>query len=149
MTAEDPAGQPTGTYLGATAAELEHTTPEEMAEAGVSQHAQFRHRGVILLTPRELVLSGWSGQEAALRLRREDIVSVDTRYTELYGRFVGGILNSGKPLILSTRTEGVIYLLIDWKEFTETTHDRQWAADIKAWLASDLAPELEDPADGE
>ncbi|WP_194908929.1 hypothetical protein [Catenulispora rubra] len=24
--------------------------------------AQFRRRGVIILTPRELVLSGWSGQ---------------------------------------------------------------------------------------
>ncbi|MEZ0106766.1 hypothetical protein ABH920_000757 [Catenulispora sp. EB89] len=107
---------------------------------------------MIILTPRELVLSGWSGQcrEEALRLRREDIVSVDARYTELYGRFVGGILNAGKPLILSTRTEGVIYLLIDWKEFTETTRDRQWAADIKAWLASDpLDTAAKGTADGD
>lgn len=26
------------------------------------------------------------------------------------------------------------YLLTDWKELMETTHDRQWAADIQARL---------------
>ncbi|MEZ0106765.1 hypothetical protein ABH920_000756 [Catenulispora sp. EB89] len=33
MTA-DSAGRPTGAYLGATAAELGHTTPQETAQAG-------------------------------------------------------------------------------------------------------------------
>ncbi|WP_194892833.1 hypothetical protein [Catenulispora pinisilvae] len=48
--------------------------------------------------------------------------------------FAGGILNAGKPLLLSARTVGQTYLLTDWKEFMETTHDRQWAADIQARL---------------
>ena len=70
--------------------------------------------------------------------------------SQLCGRFVGGIPNAGKPLILSTRTEGVIYLLLDWKEFTETTRDRQWAADIKAWLTSDPRDTAaKDTADGD
>jgi hypothetical protein len=149
MTA-DPA-EPHGEYLGATADELVHTTPEEMAVAGVSQHAQFRRRGVIHLTRDELVLSGWSApdDDEPLVLHRDDIEQVQNRYTELYGRFEGGILNTGKPLILSTRTVGQIYLLIDWKEFMETTHDRQWAADIRTWLeASSPAPE-QGHADGE
>ncbi|GAA1970760.1 hypothetical protein [Catenulispora subtropica] len=143
----DPAGQPTGEYLGATADELGHTTPEEMAAAGVSQHAQFHRHGVISLTPDALVLAGWHGpgNPEPLLLRRPDILAVETRYTGLYGRFVGGILNAGKPLILSTRTVGQIYLLIDWKEFMETTHDRQWAAAIRDWLARGPAAE----ADGE
>lgn len=55
-----------------------------------------------------------------------------------------------RPAILSTGTEGVIQLLIDWKEFTETTRDRQWAADIKAWLASDPKDTAaKDTADGD
>jgi hypothetical protein len=140
----DPDARQTGEYLGATTAELGLTTPWEMTQAGVSQRAQFPRRGVIHLTDDELVLLGWSAPgcgAGALRLRREDIERVDHRYTDLYGRFVGGILNAGKPLILSTRTVGEIYLLIDWKEFMETTHDRQWAADIQAWLG--------DGADGE
>jgi hypothetical protein len=150
MTA-DPAERPTGEYLGATAEELERTTPEQMADAGVSQHAQFRRRGVIRLTPDELVLSGWSApdDDEPLVLRRDDIVRVQTRYTELYGRFEGGILNTGKPLILSTRTVGQIYLLIDWKEFMETTHDRQWAADIRAWLEGTSPASERGHADGE
>ena len=44
---------------------------------------------------------------------------------------------------------GQIYLLIDWKEFMETTHDRQWAADIQAWLTMDPISYLGDAADGE
>jgi hypothetical protein len=52
MTAEE-AGRPTGEYLGATAGELEHATPEEMAGAGVGRRAQFRRHGVIILTPDE------------------------------------------------------------------------------------------------
>ena len=136
MTA-DPGRGCIGEYLGATADELERTTPRETAGAGVGQRALFRRQGVILLTAEELVLGGWSGSGQALRLRREDILSVENRYTEIYGRFVGGILNSGRPLILSTRTVGQIYLLIDWKEFMETTHDRQWAGEIQAWLAHD------------
>ena len=132
----DPAGRHVGEYRGATAEELGDTTPEEMAEAGVGQHAQFRRHGVILLTPEELLLFDWFGPGPAepLKLRREDIVKVETRYTDLYGRFEGGILNFGKPLILDTSTVGQIYLLIDWKEFMEITHDRQWASDIQAWL---------------
>lgn len=54
-----------------------------------------------------------------------------------HGRFGGGILNAGKPLIFSTRTVGQIYLLIDRKEFMETTRDWQWAADVQARLAAD------------
>ncbi|NUP53075.1 MAG: hypothetical protein HOW97_38005 [Catenulispora sp.] len=137
----DPAVWQTGDYLGATAEELGHTTPREMAAAGVSQHAQFHRHGVIVLTSGELVLHGWHGpdRDEPLVLRRADLLDVGTRYTGLYGRFVGGLLNAGKPLILSTRTVGQIYLLIDWKEFMETTHDRQWAAAVKAWLASGRA----------
>ncbi|MFD0631296.1 hypothetical protein ACFQ9X_06290 [Catenulispora yoronensis] len=137
----DQAGPRTGEYLGATAEELGHCTPEEMAAAGVSQHAQFHRHGVISLTPDALVLTGWHGPDRPepLVLRRADILDVQTRYTELYGRFVGGLLNSGKPLILNTRTVGQIYLLIDWKEFMETTHDRRWAAAVKAWLTPERA----------
>jgi hypothetical protein len=58
------------------------------------------------------------------------------------GEYLGA---TADELILSTRTVGQIYLLIDGKEFMETTHDRQWAADIRAWPASDLG----DTADGE
>jgi hypothetical protein len=53
----------------------------------------------------------------------------------LYGRFIGGLLNAGKPLIVQTTSAGEIYLLIDRKEFMETTRDREWEQAIKNWLA--------------
>ena len=133
----DQEAESTGVYMGATAEELSHTTPGEMANAGVAQHAQFKRHGAIVLTPEHLLLTGWYGtdQGDSVALRREDILQVETRFTDLYGRFEGGILNVGKPLILTTRTLGEIYLLIDWKEFMEITHDRQWERKIKDWLA--------------
>jgi hypothetical protein len=57
--------------------------------------------------------------------------SLESRFTELYGRFIGGLLNAGKPLILRTADAGEIYLLINRKEFMETTDDRRWEKLIK------------------
>ena len=54
-------------------------------------------------------------------------------FTKLYGRLIGGLLNAGKPLILNTTTVGEIYLLIDRKEFMETTRDKEWENAINAW----------------
>ncbi|MFG2963817.1 MULTISPECIES: hypothetical protein [unclassified Streptomyces] len=67
-------------------------------------------------------------------LSRADITSVEVRFTDLYGRFIGGLLNAGKPLILGTVPAGELYLLVDRKELMETTTDRAWAARIRSWL---------------
>jgi hypothetical protein len=124
----------TADYVGATAGELRDNTLADKLAGGVSQKAMFRRRGTIGLRPDALVLTGWAdGTE--LRLSRADITGVRVEFTELYGRFIGGLLNAGKPLILDTAA-GEIYLLIDRKEFMETTRDREWADAIRTWLAA-------------
>ncbi|MGY6022603.1 hypothetical protein [Streptomyces spinosirectus] len=123
----------TGDYVGATAGELSRKTAADKMAGGVSQKALFLRRGRIALHEDRLVLGAWS-EAGDLVLRRADITSVEVRFTDLYGRFIGGLLNAGKPLILGTVPAGEIYLLIDRKEFMETTDDRAWAARIEAWL---------------
>ena len=122
-----------GDYVGATAEELSRKTTADKMAGGVSQKALFLRRGRISLHDERLVLAGW-GESGDLVLSRADITSVDVRFTDLYGRFIGGLLNAGKPLILDTVPAGEIYLLIDRKEFMETTDDRAWAARLTAWL---------------
>ncbi|WP_410575461.1 hypothetical protein [Amycolatopsis sp. cmx-4-61] len=64
------------------------------------------------------------------------MTSLRREYTDLYGRFLGGLTDSGKPLILGTNTPvGELYLLIDRKEFMESTHNKEWAAAIEDWRA--------------
>jgi hypothetical protein len=46
------------------------------------------------------------------------------------------LLNAGKPLIVTVPTIGELYLLIDRKEFMETTDDRRWAKLLVEWLAA-------------
>ncbi|MFK0174877.1 hypothetical protein ACIQVR_02805 [Streptomyces xanthochromogenes] len=123
-------------YIGATAAELGRRTGAAKAAAGVSQKVLFQRRGSVALYEDRLVLGGWN-DSGDLVLGAADIASARTRFTELYGRFIGGLLNAGKPLILETRTDaGEIYLLIDRKEFMETTDDRAWERRINAWLGN-------------
>lgn len=130
---EDETPQAQGDYVGATADELRRKTTADKMAGGVSQKALFLRRGGIALYEDRLVLGEW-GEAGDLVLRRVDITSVEVRFTDLYGRFIGGLLNAGKPLILGTVPAGEIYLLIDRKEFMETTDDRAWAARIEAWL---------------
>ncbi|MGN6187450.1 MAG: hypothetical protein ACTHOE_01010 [Conexibacter sp.] len=125
----------TGAYVGATADELRANTTADKAAGAVSQKALFKRRGTIELTDEALTLSTW-GDAGSLTLRREDIRSATTAFTELYGRFIGGLLNAGKPLILDTAAAGEIYLLIDRKELMETTKDREWQQAIEEWLAA-------------
>ncbi|WP_089100557.1 glycoside hydrolase family 3 N-terminal domain-containing protein [Streptomyces hyaluromycini] len=100
----------------------------------VSQKALFQRRGRIVLHSDRLVLTDWS-DTSPLVLTRADITAAETRFTDLYGRFLGGLLNAGKPLILSTAapSPGDIYLLINRREFMETTDDRQWEKRINDW----------------
>ncbi|MFJ2161411.1 hypothetical protein [Streptomyces sp. NPDC087856] len=125
-----------GDYVGATADELRAKTGADRVSAGVSQKVLFQRRGTITLDGDRLVLGQWNGS-TDLTLRRADITAVETRFTKLYGRFLGGLLNAGKPLILDTTTVGQVYLLIDRKEFMETTRDREWERHITAWLAAE------------
>jgi hypothetical protein len=125
-------------YVGATTEELSRKTGADKIAAGVSQKALFLRRGDIALYPDRLVLAGW-GDSGDLALTRSEVLSAETRFTELYGRFIGGLFNAGKPLILRTSTAGEIYLLINRKEIMETTDDRQWEKLIKAWLADDAS----------
>ncbi|MGW3288595.1 hypothetical protein ACWDR3_28545 [Streptomyces sp. NPDC001002] len=129
------AGQTRGDYVGATADELRAKTGADRISAGISQKVLFQRRGIITLDQDRLVLGGWS-EGTDLILRRAEITKVETRFTELYGRFIGGLLNAGKPLILDTTTVGEIYLLIDRKEFMETTRDREWERHITTWLTT-------------
>jgi hypothetical protein len=128
-------------YVGATAAELSDKSGADKSgadkiAAGVSQKVLFQRRGDISLYPDRLVLDGWT-DSGDLVLTRPEITSVEIRFTELYGRFLGGLLNAGKPLILRTADAGETYLLINRKEFTETTDDRRWEKLIKTWLADE------------
>lgn len=122
-------------YIGATADELKRTTAADKAAGGVSQKALFHRRGTLTLDERGLTLGGW-GDDGDLALRPVDVTDVRVEYTQLYGRFIGGLLNAGKPLILTVAGIGEIYLLVDRKEFMETTDDRAWAERIRSWRAA-------------
>ncbi|MGW7542832.1 hypothetical protein ACWGKQ_17235 [Streptomyces sp. NPDC054770] len=123
-------------YIAATADELSRKQGADKAAALVSQKALFQRRGRIVLHPDRLVLTDWS-DTGPLVLTRTDITAAGTRFTDLYGRFLGGLLNAGKPLILSTASAsafpGDIYLLINRREFMETTDDRKWEKRINDW----------------
>jgi hypothetical protein len=123
-------------YVGATSAELASKDGADKIAAGVSQKVLFSRRGDIALYPDRLVLRDWT-DAADLVLNRTDIRSVETRFTDLYGRFIGGLLNAGKPLIIESTKAGEVYLLINRKEFMEITDDRRWEKLIKAWLAEE------------
>lgn len=124
-----------GVYIGASAAELHANKIADKAAGVISQKALFRWRGTIELTGGSLVLSGW-GDEGALVLRPGDVTSLRREFTDLYGRLLGGLLDSGKPLILGTNTPaGEVYLLIDRKEFMESTRNKEWADAIEDWRA--------------
>lgn len=125
-------------YIGATTDELSRKTGADRIAAGVSQKALFLRRGDIALYSDRLVMVGWA-DSGDLVLTRPDIISAETRFTELYGRFIGGLFNAGKPLILRTTAAGEIYLLINRREIMETTDGRQWEKLIKAWLADDTS----------
>ncbi|MFE5037675.1 hypothetical protein [Streptomyces sp. NPDC056683] len=124
-------------YIAATADELSRKQGADRAAALVSQKALFQRRGRIVLRPDRLVLTNWS-DTGCLVLARTDITAAETRFTDLYGRFMGGLLNAGKPLILTTTaaapSPGDIYLLVNRREFMETTDDRQWEKRINDWL---------------
>jgi uncharacterized heparinase superfamily protein len=124
----------TARYLGATADQLARRSGADTLAAGVSQKALFHRRGEITLYPDRLVLTGWY-DDGDLVLRPSDIRSLDARYTELYGRFIGGLLNSGKPLIIHSNRTGEIYLLVNRREFLESTDDLTWLRRLRAWLA--------------
>src|SRR5882757_45107 len=121
-------------YVGATADELRSNTAADKAAGAISQKALFKRRGTIELFADQIVLTGWN-DDMSLALTRREITSVATSFTELYGRFIGGLLNAGKPLILTVNEITEIYLLIDRKEFMETTQDRDWERRINEWLA--------------
>ena len=120
-------------YIGATTTELISKTAADKVAAGVSQKALFHRRGEIALYDDRLVLTQW-GDDGDLVLERADITGVTREFTEYYGRLIGGLLNAGKPLIITTTKVGEIYLLINRKEFMETTDDREWENLIKNWL---------------
>jgi hypothetical protein len=121
-------------YIGATTGELSSKDAADRVAAGVSQKVLFQRRGEIQLYPDRLVLRAWS-EGADLELARTDIRTVGTRFTALYGRFIGGLLNAGKPLIIDSEPAGEFYLLINRREFMETTDDRRWEKLINEWLA--------------
>ncbi|WP_280449190.1 hypothetical protein [Nocardia brasiliensis] len=121
-----------GRYIAATVVELRQHTAADKAAGVVSQRALFPRRGRIELDEDVLVLADWS-DNGDLLLSRAAIVSLRREFTALYGRLMGGLLNSGKPLILKTTTAGEIYVLIDRREFAEFTDNRQWADAIAEW----------------
>lgn len=121
------------TYIGQTADVLAGRSGADAVAAGISQKALFQRRGEITLYSDRLVLSAWE-DGGDLVLWRGEVRAVRVTFTELYGRFIGGLLNAGKPLIVTT-AEGVeIYLLIDRKELMETTDDRRWGELLENWL---------------
>ncbi|MFC4909486.1 hypothetical protein [Actinomadura gamaensis] len=120
-------------YIGCTTVELRSRRRGDRIAAGVDQSVLFPRRGEVELHADRLVLRGW-GDGGALVLRPSDVTSVANEYTELYGRFVGGLLNAGRPLILGTVPAGEIYLMIDHRTFMETTDNRRWAKLIRKWL---------------
>ncbi|KAA8887904.1 hypothetical protein F3087_12465 [Nocardia colli] len=131
-------------YIAATVEELRRHSAADKAAGIVSQRALFPRRGRIELDGQRLVLSNWSAGDD-LTLSPAAIVSLRREFTSLYGRFMGGLLNAGKPLIMETTTAGEIYILIDRREISEFTNNRRWEAAITAWQAaapSDVKPDL-------
>ncbi|GAA4638258.1 hypothetical protein GCM10023196_095240 [Actinoallomurus vinaceus] len=122
-------------YIASTAEELRARRKGDRIAAGVDQSVLFPRRGQATLYDDRLVLSGW-GDDGDLVLRPDQVTSVANEFTNLYGRFIGGLLNAGKPLILGTTMVGEIYLMIDHRTFMETTDNRRWTALIKEWLGS-------------
>lgn len=121
-----------GKYIAATAGELAAGTAAGKVAGGVSQKALFRRHGEIAFDGDTLTLRGWS-DGGDLRLGRGDVTAVRREFTGRYGRFIGGLLDKGKPLILETAADGEIYLLIDRKEFMETTDNKSWEQELAAW----------------
>jgi hypothetical protein len=133
-----------GAYLGATTYELFCKTGANGISARVTRRTLFQRRGTISLYPDRLELAGWSGT-GDLALSRADLRSVYTAFTELYGRFSGGLRDGGKPLILDTAAAGELYLLINRKAFLERTEDRRWEQLINTWIADPAAPPEPEP----
>jgi hypothetical protein len=121
-----------GKYIAATAAELDAGTVADKVAGGVSQKVLFRRHGEIEFDGDTLTLRSWS-DGGDLRLASGDVTAVRREFTTRYGRFIGGLLDKGKPLILETATDGEIYLLIDRKEFMETTDNKSWEKELAAW----------------
>ncbi|MFG2799840.1 hypothetical protein [Streptomyces pseudovenezuelae] len=121
-------------YIGATAHELSEKRAAAKIAAGIDQKTLFQRRGRIILRPDLLVLTGWS-DNGELALTRADITAAETRFTPLYGRFLGGLLNAGQPLILTTTKASAdeVYLLVNHRGFLETTDDRAWEKRIERW----------------
>ncbi|MEU1481245.1 hypothetical protein [Streptomyces sp. NPDC005760] len=121
-------------YIGASAHELTEKRAAAKIAAGISQKTLFQRRGRIILHADLLVLTDWSDQ-GDLTLTRTDITAAEARFTHLYGRFLGGLLNAGRPLILNTThaSAAEVYLLINHRGFLETTDDRTWEKRIERW----------------
>src|SRR5882757_5250222 len=98
---ENETPQAQAPYIGQTAEVLGHSTGADKSAAMVSQKALFQRRGEIALYRDKLVIGDWN-DSGDLVLTRDDIKAVRLEYTHLYGRFIGGLLNAGKPLILET-----------------------------------------------
>ncbi|QUQ68675.1 hypothetical protein [Kutzneria sp. CA-103260] len=130
---ENETPQAKAPYIGQTADVLSHKTGADTGAAMISQKALFQRRGEIALYQDKLVIGDWN-DDGDLVLGRDDIKAVRLEFTELYGRFIGGLLNAGKPLILET-THGELYLLINRKELMESTDDKRWAQLIEKWIA--------------
>ena len=119
-------------YIGSTTAELAAKRRGDRIAAGADQKVLFPRRGAIALFPDRLVLKGWN-DAGDLMLRPAEVVSIENRFTDLYGRFLGGLLDAGKPLVVRTSTVGEIYLMVDHKTFMETTDNRRWARLLDSW----------------
>ncbi|MEU7722918.1 hypothetical protein [Streptomyces tibetensis] len=121
-------------YIGATAHELREKRAAAKIAAGINQKTLFQRRGRIILRPDLLVLTGWA-DDGDLTLTRADVTAAETRFTHLYGRFLGGLLNAGRPLILNTTHASAeeVYLLVNHRGFLETTDDRAWEKHIERW----------------
>jgi hypothetical protein len=122
-------------YIGCTTEELARKSHGDRIAAGVDQKTLFPRRGTVTLHSEDIVLEGWR-DGGDLVLRRADVTSITNEFTELYGRFLGGLLNAGKPLILGTTVVGEIYLMIDHRSFLETTSNRTWAKLLNTWMHS-------------
>lgn len=121
-----------GEYKGTSAEDLAAKKRGDRMAAGVDQSVLFPRRGTLRLRPGQLVLTGW-GHSGDLSLEPGQVTGVERKYTDLYGRFVGGLLDSGKPIILNTTAVGSIYLLVNHKTFMETTQNKKWEDLINQW----------------
>lgn len=131
-TNADTALSAQGEYKGTSAEELAAKKRGDRLAAGVDQSVLFPRRGTIRLQPDRMVLTDWGGS-GDLLLDPGHVTGVERKFTDLYGRFIGGLLDSGKPLILETTSVGSIYLLVNHKAFMETTENRKWEELIDRW----------------